>query len=77
MAAWESNASEDGFDIEAGTPEVPDRTEPPSRVAVSSPVSPGLVCVATISLAPPPRESGMCRCQACLVLPESVDVWFD
>lgn len=74
MSAWDVNAPEDGFDIEAGTPEVAERSSlaPMSEV----PVPTGLVCVATISLAAPPRESGACRCGACLALPASIDAWF-
>jgi len=77
MAAWESNARDDGFDWEAGTPEVADRRQPSREGAVvlSSAVTPGLAGVATISLASP-RESGVCRCGACLALPEDIDVWF-
>ncbi|MBC8024468.1 MAG: hypothetical protein H7Y89_00615 [Steroidobacteraceae bacterium] len=79
MAAWETNAPDDGFDIEAGTPEVSERNEsaPERAVASSSASSPGLAGVASISLASPPRESGVCRCGACLNLPDNVDAWFE
>lgn len=78
MTYWESNAPGGGFDFEAGTPEVAERGEPlQERAVVCSPaVSPGLVGVATISLASPPRASGVCQCGACLTLPEDIDVWF-
>jgi hypothetical protein len=78
VPAWESNAPEDGFDMEAGTPEFAERSEPaPTRTTVHSlPVAPGLMGVATISLASPPREHGVCRCGACLALPDDVDAWF-
>ena len=75
--AWETrDPDERGVDVEAGTPELPERSAPPSTPIGEASVSPGLVCVATISLASPPRASGACRCDACLVLPESVDAWF-
>ena len=84
MSAWEMNAPEDGFDIEAGTPEVsverssalhlPERdTEIP---AMSPIVSPGLIGVATLSLVSPPRETGICRCSACLSIPDDIDELF-
>jgi hypothetical protein len=78
MAAWKSNAPDDGFDLDAGTLEVAERGEPSQQRAVVllSAVSPGLAGVATISLVSPPRESGLCRCGACLALPEDIDVWF-
>jgi hypothetical protein len=41
-------------------------------VVVSAAVSPGLVGVATISLAPPPIDAGVCRCGACLALPTDI-----
>jgi hypothetical protein len=72
MAFWESNSPGNGFDLEAGTPEVAERSEPAREHALvrAPPVSPGLVGVATISLASPPRENGVCRCAACLTLPD-------
>jgi hypothetical protein len=77
MTYWESKAPEDDFGIEAGTPEVSERLEVRTRANDISPVvSPGLAGVATISLASPPRESGACRCGACLVLPDNID-WID
>lgn len=77
MMAFDLSAPEDDFDIEAGMPEVPERSAaraPAQRVAGSAP--PGLAGVATISLASPPRESGVCRCGACLVLPVRID-WME
>jgi hypothetical protein len=78
VPAWESNAPEDGFDIEAGAPEFAQRSESASaRAPVQSlPPAPGLVGVAAISLASPPRENGVCRCGACLALPDDADAWF-
>jgi hypothetical protein len=74
MSAWESNARDERFDIEAGTPETSERGEPPAPrlVVVSAAISPGLVGVASISLAPPTSESGVCRCGACLALPGDI-----
>jgi hypothetical protein len=78
MTSWESNAPANGFEVEAGTPEVAESSEPARERAVvrSSRVSPGLAGVATISLASPVRESGVCRCAACLTLPEGIE-WLD
>ena len=72
MTYFESNAPGDGFDHEAGTPEVAERSEaaPERAIVRSSAISPGLAGVATISLASPVRESGVCRCGACLNVPE-------
>lgn len=74
MSARESNAREERLEIEAGTPEPTQRVElpPPQVVLVSAVVPPGLAGVATISLASSPRESGICRCGACLVLPKDI-----
>jgi hypothetical protein len=74
MSSRESNAREERFDIEAGTPEPSERSEPPPPrvVVVSAAVLPGLAGVATISLASLPRDSGICRCGACLALPRDI-----
>jgi hypothetical protein len=74
MAAWESNARDERFDIEAGTPEPGERSDPPPPrlVVVSAAISPGLVGVASISLAPPASDGGVCRCGACLALPVDI-----
>jgi hypothetical protein len=74
MSAWESNARDDRFDVEVGTPESDERSELPApRLAVvSAAISPGLVGVASISLAPPAPDSGVCRCGACLALPADI-----
>lgn len=60
--------------MEVGTPETGERSEPPAPrlVVVSAAVSPGLVGVASISLAPPATASGVCRCGACLALPADI-----
>jgi hypothetical protein len=79
MSAWETNAREERFDSEAGTPESSEPAEPPAPprvVVVSAVVPPGLAGVATISLASLPRESGICRCGACLALPKDID-WLE
>jgi hypothetical protein len=74
MSARESNARDERFDVEAGTPEPSERHEPlaPRLVVVSAAISPGLVGVASISLAPPASDSGVCRCGACLALPADI-----
>jgi hypothetical protein len=79
MSAWESNASDEVFDTETGSPEIAERSEPVKGSAAPTPmaVTPGLVCVATISLASPPRESGVCRCAACRKGRDDFDAWFD
>jgi hypothetical protein len=68
MSSRDSNAPDHGFDLKTGTPELSE----PAPV-----VSPGLIGVATISLASPPRDNGVCRCPACFALPTKVDDWFD
>jgi hypothetical protein len=74
MSARESNVRDDRFDIEAGTPECEDRSDPPAPrlVVVSAAVSPGLAGVASISLAPLAGGSGVCRCGGCLALPTDI-----
>jgi hypothetical protein len=74
MSERNSNAREERFEIEAGTPEPSQRVELPAPqvVVVSAVVPPGLAGVATISLASLPRESGICRCGACLTLPKDI-----
>jgi hypothetical protein len=77
MSARKSNVREDRFAIEVGTPEPSEESAtPPPRVVVPAAVPPGLAGVATISLASPPRERGVCRCGACLTLPEEIH-WLD
>jgi hypothetical protein len=74
MGVRESSAPEPRLDVEAGTPEPSERSEPltPRLVVVSAAISPGLVGVASISLAPPASDSGVCRCGACLALPADI-----
>jgi hypothetical protein len=76
MSAWESNASEDGFDTEAGSPEVAESSAP-LAAPVSLAVTPGLAGVAAISLASPPHPSGVCRCRACAKGRDDFEAWFD
>jgi hypothetical protein len=73
MATRKSTIQRERFDIEAGTPESTESSEWPSPcLVVSAVVSPGLAGVATISLATPTIEAGVCRCGACLALPRDI-----
>lgn len=76
MSAWESNASNDGFDTEAGSPEIAESREPVAAPMALA-VTPGLAGVATISLASPPHQSGVCRCLACAKGRDDFEAWFD
>jgi hypothetical protein len=80
MSAWESTASQEGFDTETGSPEVAEPGAPvaaPSRTRPTVSVTPGLAGVATISLTTSPHDGGTCRCRACRKGRDDFEAWFD